>query len=363
MLDAMRALAVLCVVTVHVYSFSAPGSAPIPGVLAHLNLGVTIFFLISGFLLYRPFIAHRSQGPDRPGFLRYARRRALRILPAYWLALTVLTIIPGALGVGDGSGISRYALVHTLSLNAAGDTCVFDVHCGLAQTWSLAVEASFYLALPLLFLASEFVATRISGRRWVGVELIGLAILSAGSVVLRATPQQGPSAVISGTLIGSFLWFALGMSLAVVSVAIEGNLAPGWLRALRRFPAACWLIAVAMYALLAIELPASAFLLSEVQFRWIHLAFAAIAFLLLLPAIFADPGKTPLARLLGHPTLAWVGLVSYGVFLWHYVIALRLGSDGAELGFWPLLAATLIASLLAATLSYYLLERPLLRRK
>ena len=83
---------------------SAPvGDSLVGRLVLHLNIGVTIFFLISGFLLYRPFIAHRTGGGEAPASADYARRRLLRIVPAYWLVLIVLILVPGLTGVpGDG---------------------------------------------------------------------------------------------------------------------------------------------------------------------------------------------------------------------------------------------------------------------
>jgi len=80
-LDGMRAIAVLCVLLVHVSVFASAGTVPATRLLMHLNVGVTIFFLISGFLLYRPFIAHRAGGAKAPPVSQYAKRRALRISP------------------------------------------------------------------------------------------------------------------------------------------------------------------------------------------------------------------------------------------------------------------------------------------
>jgi peptidoglycan/LPS O-acetylase OafA/YrhL len=103
LLDGMRAVAVLAVVVVHSAVFGdALGSSLGGRLLAHLNVGVAIFFLISGFLLYRPFIAHRTGGPEAPAVRDYAKRRFLRIYPAYWLVLTVLVVVPGLTGVVGG---------------------------------------------------------------------------------------------------------------------------------------------------------------------------------------------------------------------------------------------------------------------
>src|SRR3954447_4142642 len=103
LIDGTRAIAVLAVVVVHsAVAGEATGSSLSGRLLAHLNVGVAIFFVISGFLLYRPFIAHRSGGARAPAVGEYGKRRALRIFPAYWLALLVLTVLPGLTGVYGG---------------------------------------------------------------------------------------------------------------------------------------------------------------------------------------------------------------------------------------------------------------------
>src|SRR5699024_152285 len=138
--------------------FAAFGTAPIPDVLMHLNIGVTIFFLISGFLLYRPFIAHRAHGAAAPAIADYARRRALRIFPAYWLILIVLTVLPGTTGVTNGEWLGQGSLTFTLPFINSPEGCGTSLECGLGQTWSLVVELTFYAALPLWFLLSERLA-------------------------------------------------------------------------------------------------------------------------------------------------------------------------------------------------------------
>ena len=145
LLDGLRAVAVFAVVLVHATVFSAPNTSHMDRLLLHLNVGVTIFFLISGFLLYRPFIAHRvAAGPGAPVVSDYAKRRFLRIFPAYWLVLIVLWVVPGVTGTAGGGWLSHLFLVQTLP--ESGSSCVTAVtECGLAQTWSLVVEFTFCL--------------------------------------------------------------------------------------------------------------------------------------------------------------------------------------------------------------------------
>ncbi|HEX2391915.1 MAG TPA: acyltransferase family protein, partial [Solirubrobacterales bacterium] len=100
--DSIRGLAAIAVLAVHAWLFTGgfggfDGNLP-NRMMVRLDGAVAVFFLLSGFLLYRPMIAHRAGGPDAPSVASYGRGRFLRIFPAYWLALTVLAIFPGLVG-------------------------------------------------------------------------------------------------------------------------------------------------------------------------------------------------------------------------------------------------------------------------
>jgi peptidoglycan/LPS O-acetylase OafA/YrhL len=362
----MRAIAVLSVVLVHAAFFASAFDSSISGrLLAHLNIGVTIFFLISGFLLYRPFIAHRGGGAAAPPVAQYAKRRVLRIFPAYWLVLTVLAIAPGLSGIHDGEWWAQYGLAQTLPLQG-GSGCtgaLFD--CGLAQTWSLVVEATFYAVLPLYVLATAGVARGRSLRYWMCLQLLLLGALSVVSVVLHFVVLDAPvRSWASGSVVGYGFWFALGMGLAVLSVGLERReRQPRLVRLITSRPLIPWLAAAVAYVLLSLWLPPTPFVLKTDQQLVVHLAFGMIAALLMLPAVFGDRSGGVPRRALAHPAMAWLGLISYGIFLWHYVIALHLGLGGMKAGFGVVLGGTLAISIACAAASYYLVERPLLRLK
>ena len=364
LIDGMRAIAVLSVVLVHTTG-EARDLPTVGRLLTHLSIGVTIFFLISGFLLYRPFIAHRGGGAAAPSVVQYAKRRLLRIYPAYWLVLTVLVIAPGLTGVGNGEWWAHYGLVQTLPLPGESECNVFVFDCGLTQTWSLVVEVTFYAALPLYVVAAAHLARGRSVRYWMRLELLLLAGLSIVSVLLNFVVLGGTArSWVAPSVIGYVFWFALGMGLAVASVGLEHRKRqPAMIRLVTSWPLIPWALAFAAYASLSFWLPNAFFIVAKDQLIVIHLAFGAIAALLLLPAIFGDHlGGLP-RRVLSHPVMAWLGLISYGIFLWHYVITRQLGGPGANLDPGPLLVATLAISIPCAAASYYLVERPLLRLK
>jgi peptidoglycan/LPS O-acetylase OafA/YrhL len=152
--------------------------------------------------------------------------------------------------------------------------------CDLAQIWSLVVELTFYGTLPIWFLLMERFARGRPARQWVPVELTVLAMVSVISVVLHyGIGNYGVHSVIGGTVIGFALWFALGMGLAIVSVALEGKRRPPWLRLLADWPWLPWIGALAIYVILCLYLPATPFFVNASQLLWTHLAFALIALL------------------------------------------------------------------------------------
>jgi peptidoglycan/LPS O-acetylase OafA/YrhL len=249
-----------------------------------------------------------------------------------------------------------YALVHTLPVYD-GARCVDGVFtCGLAQTWSLVVEVTFYAVLPAYALLVARLTRRMSVRGWMVCELLLLAALSALSVLLEFPGSGSPPGWISGSLIAYMYWFALGMAMAIASVALADS-AP------RPRPELLWLLAAAIYVGLSLWLPGTSFVLARDQRIVTHLAFGAIAALMVAPAVFSAGARSLPRRLLAHPLVAWLGLISYGIFLWHYAVALELGPAGAKASFWIVLAGTLALSVGCAAASYYVVERPLLRLK
>ena len=171
LIDSLRALAALSVLVYHTgYASLASFVAWYGPVVGHLDVGVPLFFAISGFLLYRPFFAARYRGAERPRTRDYMRRRVLRIVPAYWLALTVLAIYPGLTGVFGSDWWRYYGFLQIYSLDT--------ILGGLPQTWSLAVEASFYLALPFYAIAIGRICRGRDRRATVAIELAALALLA-----------------------------------------------------------------------------------------------------------------------------------------------------------------------------------------
>jgi peptidoglycan/LPS O-acetylase OafA/YrhL len=356
-MDALRAIAALGVLVSHAGYFSGASQDAWYGpAVANGTAGVTVFFVLSGFLLYRPFLAADLHGAPKIRVGDFARRRVLRIFPAYWLALTAIAIYPGLVGVFSGDWFWFYGL---LQVYGPGTRPIE----GLAAAWSLCVEVSFYALLPVYAAAMR----RVAPHRRIRTELAALAALGTASVALRGVSLASGGSWLELTLVGTFAWFALGMALAVVSVAPAGRLQA--LVAAR--PGACWALAGAAYLVLCLVLaePAAG-PLAYSQGQWFaqHVLAAVVAVALVAPAALGpEAGGWP-RRILRWPPLAWLGLVSYGVFLWQGGWVLGLWEHGANewvpsAPFLVLTLATLAGTVVCAAASYYLVERPLMRWK
>jgi peptidoglycan/LPS O-acetylase OafA/YrhL len=372
--DSLRAIAVLAVLTFHTCAIGGAINRPVIGDAAAVlgSQGPILFFVISGFLLYRPYVAARAAHRDVPAPTRYLRRRALRILPAYWLALTVLAIFPAIVGAFSGDWWRYYFFLQLYSNDTMGR--------GIPVAWTLCVEVSFYLLLPFWALAA----------RRMRLELVGLALIAAiGIAVQVAAARNLVSDLLATTILGQSTWLALGMALAVASVAAErADSPPRAVRTVTEHPGLCWLGAGAAFvALTAVLQPGGLFGIAQALATQQPVAktLAAIALgialnvLLVVPAIFAERAGGVPRRVLAAAPLAWLGLVSYGVYLWHLTVAEIIGFErdpghfsatGLDLVAHvnhlatPLLfVVTLAVSAAIAAASYYFVELPFLRLK
>jgi peptidoglycan/LPS O-acetylase OafA/YrhL len=336
------------------------------GAVLDQKFGVTVFFVVSGFLLYRPFVAARL-GHARP--LRiggYAKRRVLRILPAYLLAVTVLAIYPGLPGVFGPHWWVYYGFAQDYSANT--------VFKGLAPAWTLGTEVVFYALLPLYALALGLPWLNRSRRAVIRAEAVVLGSLAVLAVVFGHS-FGASSSYLSRTVVGTFDWFALGMGLAVASAVLAGTAAR--LRLVSfvvRRPSLCWLAAAAIWAVsagLARTHPHNP-RYDLYSGRLFHLLYGLIALFIVLPAVFGDDQGGLPRRILRARPVVWIGLVSYGIFLWHFPIIIKLsqiGSGSLGVGAWTLGPTVLLGlacaavTIACAALSYYALERPALLLK
>lgn len=359
-LDTMRVVGALAVLTTHC-AFNA-GAYERHGAwgsfLARLDVGVAIFFVLSGFLLSRPWLARSRAGMPGPSVGRYFWKRFLRIIPAYVVvALLCLTLLPS----NDDLGPAEWATAVTMTDIYVEGPLPF----GLTQTWSLATELAFYVVLPALMLAAV-AGSRLRPSR-VGALL---ALMAVGNVVwLLWLSGRVP---VGGGHVNEWLpayltWFAAGIGLATLQVAPErGGRLPRLVRELAVSPGVCWTVALGLMLVAGTSVAGPKLLFPATEWEALtkNLLYATIGTLVVLPGIFAAPGGR-YARLMGHPVLRHLGHISYGVFLVHMgVLHFVMWVTGYPLfgGNLPqIFALTLVISLVAAEALYRVVELPAMR--
>lgn len=351
-LDGVRAVAALAVVLTHVgFQTGEAVSGPARAALSRLDIGVAVFFVLSGFLLHRPQAAAALRGAPLPAVVPYVWRRALRVLPGYWVAVVAaLVLLPANDGLTALDWVRQLTLTQVYVENG--------LPAGLTQMWSLATEVTFYLALPLL--------GRLAGRTLQSqLRLCGLMVgVGLGWQAAVAHDLLPPHA--GYWLPGHADWFGLGMAVAALSAS-----GVPWLRDLARDGTTCWVGAAALFAIAATPLtgPYGLALLTPSETLSRTLLYGAASVLLLLPATTAAQGEAgpagAVGALLTSRPMAWLGRISYGIFLLHLVV-LALVFDGLEIGFftgrfWTVLAVTVAITLTVSWALQRAVEAPAMR--
>jgi len=372
-LEGIRALAASLVVVHHAASLVGPARA---GFLATpaavMDIGVAIFFVLSGFLIYRPFAAAHLAGCAPQRARSFWWRRVVRIIPAYWCALTILWAT-GSFHLGTDWW--RYYLFLQVY-------DVFTAFGGIVPAWSLNTEMAFYLFVPVWSLALRRVVYR--GRRArpllelgavAGLAVMGYvarAVISASGRVWAAVPGHPPVLMRSV----AFTWFptnvdlfGAGMAVAVLSAwAADDPALRAKVDRLFERSGAWWAAAVVLFVWFAYRVGPPSFAVGYRGFYWQQrqFTFALIGVCLLLPAVFGDQERGGVRRVLRWGPVAWVGALSYGLYLWHKNLLDRVpGWLHRPPQLTPVLvvvAAGFLFGLAAAAASWYLLEQPVQKR-
>ena len=363
LLDSMRAVAVLGVLIIHVGAVSGANWVAWYGVATSQGrIGVRIFFMISAFLLYRPYVMAHLHDDPRPDLGTYAKRRALRILPAYWVALTLLAFWPGLPGVWSKDWWIYFGMLQAywfVTLNS-----------GLAIAWSLTIEVAFYVVLPFLALFLGLLGRGESARTRMRRQVWALVILGLAAEIFRIYVFTIERRDLNFTLVSMFLPFAVGMLLAVSSSWLGTDERRWrWTRFVVDRPGACWSAAIIVFTACCMS---PIFTRTGVEHRTVftwgfeQLAYVVISALLLVPAIFGENAGGWPRRALANRFMRFTGAVSYGIFLWHQPVLRWMGQAGWKswIPGYPVLTLSLLClftSLLLGWGSYRLIELPAMR--
>ncbi|HJQ00696.1 MAG TPA: acyltransferase [Jatrophihabitans sp.] len=365
-LYGMRAVAALGIVATHA-GFASGRSLHndlLAAVLGRLDFGVALFFVISGLVLYRPFVVRSLSAVPDPAVGSFWLRRLVRILPALWLmvAVTLGAITTRSVSVGDW--------LHYLLLIQVYDHHELDPN--FSQLWTLSAELAFYAMLPLVAAAVRRSARTPTGRlRSHLIVVAGLAGTALVFNIVQAHLLRNSQALLWAPCYLD--WFALGMLLAVLSAASPTVLAtlPVALR-LRTVlvewassPFSCWLAAAVIWLLSTTQVATPRTVAAPTFWQWTiqHYLFGAAAVLVFIPLVYGSGGRV--GAMLSSGVGAVLGQWSYSIYLWHLPLLLLIQREldyAAFSGhFLTLLLLTTVATLVVAALSWYGLERPLLR--
>lgn len=346
--------------------------APVMQFLVMGSFGVAIFFMLSGFLLARPFWVALDKGEPMPSLGTYMLRRMARILPGFWLALAVSFVL-GFVVVGYDLDAERIIRV------VAGALLVSDWHWvtffpvdNNGPLWSIGFEVTSYVLLP--FCLAVLFAARLRGwparLAWIGV--IG-GVLALHWMVVQWAPIDDVDrgwghGLVGGAKawmprfnpIGFFAIFALGALAAGIQVKLARLQHVAFdIVGLAAIVAAGWVMAAHIgglnegFGLLGVPY----------GFPWMPLAIGV--------ALVTLPSSKIVGRLLDNRVSRFIAEISFGIYVWHFLIIglmARLlppafdtnGPDGWTIWLWSS-AGAIALSFVVATMSFYLLERPIVR--
>lgn len=311
-LTGIRAVAALLVVGTHAAYTTGKYPQGYLGLLgSRMEIGVPIFFVLSGFLLYRRWVQAAVHERPSPSLRRYTRHRIRRIMPAYVVTVLGAYLVYHFRTAGPNPGHTWEGLLRNLTLTQIyTDNYMFSyLHQGLTQMWSLAVEVGFYILLPLL---AFLLMVTLCRRQWRPGRLLaglgGLAAITPAWLVLVHTVDWLPDGARLWPP-AYLAWFVAGMALAVLQAM--GVRAYGF--AVLPLIAVCYLI---VSTPIGGEPTTSPRELSEALVKAAF--YAVIAGLAVAPLALGDDGWY--ARLLGSRPMVWLGEISYEIFLIHMVL-------------------------------------------
>jgi peptidoglycan/LPS O-acetylase OafA/YrhL len=371
--DGIRGVGMLLVFFTHLFLLADPDpgtnmlvygwAAPI---LGHIDLGLAAFFVLSGYLIARPFARAYVAGTRRPPLADYVRNRVLRVVPAFYVFTVLVLLRFGFDGsISSPADPSEWWQVLGQFLFVQGQTGG-NASVPIGPAWSIGAEVGFYVLIPL----SAFVAYRVGARidsmqRRAAVAIGAIAVLTFVSIAARAVEKFDFTWLTSPPAI--MYVFMPGVAVAIVEPLLVARVRGNARLATR--------IAWASFA--AAALAAVVYTVTDYDARQtpIHHALgqrALVASLctgaLIFGLVVLQLGTDRAPRLFANRVMLWMGARSYSFYLAHIAILLEIdralgGGESIAARAAIMTAVGLPVTTAIAALSYRYVERPFLERK
>lgn len=337
--DGLRGLAALLVVIDHAIDESW-GLGP----WTQQNHGITIFALLTGFLLSGRFLRARLEGRRPPAVGAFLRARVARVFPGYWVVLGVAGLTIGLHSMESGDLFRVVTLTQTFDADTPYE--------GLIPMWSLSLFLSFYLFLP----AWSWFRARTDGPDWAPRSLLRrevpwlLGLVAVACLARALSVTEGWTSAPEFNLLGRADWFAVGMLLSVLVIARSQGSAPPWPAWVGQWPSLAFGAAIALTVAAGL-LPTGA---AELRTQ----ADLAAAALIVFAAVLHGPTLRGPQRLLASRPAQALGRWSYGIFLWGYFSEKAIAALIPGIGTGLLLALTIPAGIALGAASWRFIEKP-----
>ncbi|MFL5245715.1 MAG: acyltransferase family protein [Gemmataceae bacterium] len=381
-LDALRALACLWVISHHVFqhlAYETRRESYLASCLVRGHLGVAIFFVLSGFLLATPFWKSFRKTNGLPNLKVYAARRLGRIVPEYFLCLIICGFLTGQLL----TRADALNLVPSFLFLNSFFWWTFLPIWNNPPLWSIGIEMLFYAMLPLFALGMQKARTR--ARAWTfGLAVIALIIAVHCFVLKRIQIQIPDDRELTHTeLLGSSMAIDLNGLILFTHFLIGVFAADLYLAAMERSPhrkrEARKTFGFNRFDGIALILLAAVFLVDwdGLPFFWrisSRMAAWGLAYhwpyfhLLIMGLLLALPFSRIIGPILDNRFMRWTAAISFGLYMWHMPLLGWLETiwpsqlDGTVSGRLLLEAVLLVGTYCLASISYYFIGLPILRR-
>ncbi|HVL09221.1 MAG TPA: acyltransferase [Burkholderiaceae bacterium] len=319
--DGIRGIACLIVLVIHsMFFFHSHTASALSGTAKY---GVWLFFVLSAFLLTHHLV---TDGLSRTGLWRYALSRMLRILPLYFLAILV------------------YLLIGTTDLHNTRDAYLaLTMQAGYAHLWTIPVEFKFYVLLP--FIVALGVKFSSPARPWMSILIFAaVAGLSACTFPYWNTPENTTT----------LYWYVPAFMCGAIA-ALAYHQYPTHISDKMRL----LFVLVLAATLFVAANPVRQHFLPDTDANWLKDKFVFIGALLSLFLYLVIDADGLTGKLLGNRLLSWIGHWSFPIYLFHWVILVKLSQWHPGSVFWQIIGC--LGSIALGALLHYLIERPTMR--